>query len=101
MNLEGLVKKLRKQTVQSVKKEDLIDVLSAAEVVAESDTHFSGPIRILSLAGMLIVQEQTPEGEIILRRVPSRREADRFVADRLAAYDRMWDGCGCRIDYHR
>ena len=22
-----------------------------------------------------------------------------FVDDRLAAYERMWDGCGCKIDY--
>ena len=23
-----------------------------------------------------------------------------FVEDRLTDYERMWDGCGCKIDYH-
>ena len=24
----------------------------------------------------------------------------RFVAERMDQYERMWDGCGCRIDYY-
>jgi hypothetical protein len=27
-------------------------------------------------------------------------EVRRFVRERLEAYDRMWDGCGCKVDYY-
>ncbi len=46
-----------------------------------------------------MVQETTDKGKIVLRRFDSDGEAFRFVADRLDTYERMWDGCGCRIDY--
>jgi hypothetical protein len=26
--------------------------------------------------------------------------AQQFVADRMAQYERMWDGCGCRVRYY-
>ena len=29
-----------------------------------------------------------------------RETAERFVEDRLSDYERMWDGCGCKIEYH-
>jgi hypothetical protein len=37
----------------------------------------------------------------VIRRLADEAAAARFVADRLATYERMWDGCGCRIDYYR
>ena len=50
-------------------------------------------------AGLVVVQEQTSQGQLLGRVLPSVDEANRLVDDRLAAYDRMWNGCGCRIDY--
>ena len=35
------------------------------------------------------------------RVVADLEAAGRFVDNRLAAYDRMWDGCGCKVDYDR
>ncbi len=52
------------------------------------------------LDGYSLVQEETPDGQILLRRLGSREAAEEFVEDRLATYERMWDGCGCKVDYH-
>jgi hypothetical protein len=73
-------------------------ILIAAEVLREDDTTIAGPIRVLAFDDALWVQEQAPDGRLLLRRF-NDRAADRFVDRRLETYDRMWDGCGCKIDY--
>jgi len=35
-----------------------------------------------------------------VRRLGGEDEARAFIRDRLDTYDRMWDGCGCKIDYY-
>ena len=55
---------------------------------------------MLSVDGHIVIQEETPNGEVLLRRLDSRASAEQFVEGWLADYERMWDGCGCKIDYH-
>ena len=44
------------------------------------------------LAGLELPQNR-------VRIVDAREAARRFVEHRLGQYERIWDGCGCRIDY--
>jgi hypothetical protein len=90
---------IQRQAIVTLGPEELGELLELAETVREVDTCLSGWIRILTIADNLIVQEQTPEGEVLVRRMASIEDAERFVEQRLIAYERMWDGCGCRIDY--
>jgi hypothetical protein len=94
-----MLERLDRQTVISIGTEELEALLEAAETVREVDTRLSGWIRILIVADEVILQEQTPKGEFLLRRMTSIEDAERFVEQRLAVYERMWDGCGCKIDY--
>jgi len=91
---------LERQAIVTLGPEDLGELLESAETVREVDTGISGRIRILIVADNVIVQEQTPKDEVLVRRMLSLEEAERFVEQRLVAYERMWDGCGCRIEYH-
>jgi len=72
--------------------EDLAPLLAHATTLFDHDTSIAGHIRILGLDGLVLVQEQTPEGELFVRQLPSEEAARRFVDARLAAYERMWDG---------
>jgi len=74
-------------------------MLARAELLRAEDTMISGWIRVLALDGQIHVEEETPDRRILLRRFADRAAADRFVDRRLETYDRMWDGCGCRVDY--
>lgn len=74
-------------------------LLVRAEVLRAEDTFLSGWIRVLRVDGGVVVQEEAPDGRILLRWRADRAAADRFVDQRLATYDRMWNGCGCRVDY--
>jgi hypothetical protein len=51
-------------------------------------------------AGLVAVEQPPQTDERVRRHFPDAGAAQRFIADRLAAYERMWDGCGCRIDYY-
>jgi hypothetical protein len=56
-------------------------------------------IRILSVDGTILIQEETPDREVLARAMATREDANTFVNKRLEIYERMWDGCGCKIDY--
>jgi hypothetical protein len=100
MEARDLIDRMERQATFVLDREDLPKLLDIADTIRADDTRLSGWIRILSIGGRLVIQEETPEGEIVLRRLASRQDAEDFVERRLADYDRMWDGCGCRIDYH-
>jgi len=78
---------------------ELDRLLRGAVIAEERNTLISGMIRVLEVGPVVLVQEETPDGRALLRRVASRAEADEFLADRLATYERMWDGCGCKVHY--
>jgi hypothetical protein len=100
MEIRELVEQIEQEAIIALDGEALPELLEAAEVIRADDTCVAGWIRILRIAGHCIVQEQTQEGEILVRRLRSRAAAERFVEDRLSDYERMWDGCGCKIEYH-
>jgi hypothetical protein len=84
----------------SLTSEELDDLLAAATIVREEDSCISGMLRILRLEnGTIVVQEETPKKEVLVRTRPSLEAAQEFVSGRLEVYERMWDGCGCKINY--
>ena len=64
------------------------------------DTGFAGALVLLRFENDLAALEQPSADRWVVRRLGDRSEADRFIRDRLAQYERMWDGCGCRVDYY-
>jgi hypothetical protein len=101
MTARDIVERLARRTPVMIDTTHLAALLAAAEIIAATDTCVAGLIRILAVDSLIVVQEQTPDGEVLLRRFRSREAAQTFFDDRIAAYDRMWDGCGCTIDYHK
>lgn len=100
MKPRELREQIEKQAIIALDGEALSELLEAAEVVRADDTCVAGWIRILEIEGLYAVQEQTSEGEVLIRNLNSREAAERFIENRLTDYERMWDGCGCKIDYH-
>lgn len=70
---------------------DLQPVLSAEGM--------NGQILIYALCGHWLVVEPVPGGDRVIRSYASRQEAEEFMSRRLEQFDRLWDGCGCGIDY--
>jgi hypothetical protein len=59
----------------------------------------AGDLLVLEYQGQYLAVEEPSPGQSVVRWLADREEARRFVGHRLAQYDRMWDGCGCKIDY--
>jgi len=55
---------------------------------------------ILKINSVIILQARTTKHELILRKLKSIEEAKKVVNDRLETYEKMWDGCGCKVDYY-
>jgi hypothetical protein len=105
-------------TTRPTTPDDLLDALAAGRIAcmppaawarlagtfAEKERHTTG------VAGVLLIVD-TPAGpaavetpsdqEVVVRPLADADAVRRFVTDRLARYERMWEGCGCRIDYYR
>lgn len=88
--------------------QDRIVSLSAAEWEAmaadytEVERHFTvlaGDLLIVRGAGGLLAVEEPRRGHRVVRRLADD-EFREFVQDRLDTYERMWDGCGCKVDYY-
>ncbi len=99
MDIDALLEKLGHASRLGLSPDELAGLLEEAELVREEDTCISGMIRILRLRNTVLVQEETPEREIVIRIRPTVEAEEEFVAGRLEIYERMWDGCGCKIDY--
>ncbi len=83
-----------------IEEDDLKSVLENSEIIRTEDTHLSDFIRLIKYGNNLFVQEVTFKKEIIIRRMNSIEDADKFIQERLDFYERKWDGCGCKIDYY-
>lgn len=100
MKARELISQMENQAVLSVGREDFNALLEVSDTIRAADTCLAGLIRVISFEHEIVIQEETPNGEVLLRKADSKEAADQFVDDRLAVYERMWDGCGCKVDYH-
>lgn len=77
----------------------LTELMKSLKIVFEEDTMISDFIRIFEFDNFYIYQEKTPKGEILIRKFNDKTTADLLIKQRLDIYEKMWNGCGCRIDY--
>ena len=83
-----------------IEESELKTVLDNAELLKVEDTHLSDVIRLIKYNENLFIQETTFKNAIIVRKVSSIEDANKFIQERLDFYERKWDGCGCKIDYY-
>jgi hypothetical protein len=101
MSVEELTRRLQGERIVPVPASEWAELAGACEIVEGHDTLVAGELLIVRCAGVLAAVEQPTAGERVLRRLSGPDEAERFVKERLEAYERMWDGCGCKIDYYK
>jgi hypothetical protein len=75
-----------------IARDELAELLSTGEVLREERTGVTGVLRVISVGGAILVEEESPAGEILLRPRPDSEAANAFVDRRLRQYEKMWDG---------
>ncbi|MCJ7627028.1 MAG: hypothetical protein MUO50_01450 [Longimicrobiales bacterium] len=63
-------------------------------------TQLAGELLIVSFGGDLIAVEAPSRDARVARFLGGPDEARAFVARRMEEYERMWDGCGVRVEYY-
>ncbi len=100
MTKEELNRRLRSETVVTLAPEEWAELAGGFEEVERHATLIAGDLLIArGPDGLLAVEEPSPK-ERVLRRLADDDEARAFVKDRLDTYERMWDGCGCKVEYY-
>jgi len=100
MDILSILRKTRKNKYIILTESDLKTLLAGCKILQEIETNISDKIRLLKFKDELIIQEKSNKGEFLVRLMKTKKEADEFIKERLEIYDRMWDGCGCRVDYY-
>ncbi len=62
------------------------------ELVETRDTMMAGEMEVRRLGRRWLVVEQSDPARRALRSLPTKAAVRTFVQERMAAYDRMWDG---------
>lgn len=69
------------------------------ELLEKQNTGLSGQLLLTRGKTGFVVVEEPDSRRRALRRFTEKKEARRFIRDRMETYDRMWDGCGCKVNY--
>jgi hypothetical protein len=75
-------------------------VESASEALRQVEASLDHKIEVRALGEELLAREISDKGEIILRVFAGDFALNGFVKRRIDIYERMWDGCGCKVDYY-
>jgi predicted site-specific integrase-resolvase len=101
MNLPKAVASAKKKKYLIISELELKELLALSKIIIEENTYISDKIRLLKFKDELILQEKSTKDEYLIRIMKTKKEAEELIKERLEIYNRMWDGCGCRIDYYK
>lgn len=95
-----LIKEFKNKRVLLLSKTELDSLFKAGEILIEKDTVINGKVRVFKLDNFFLFQEVTNKNELALRKFTRLKDAENLVNDRLAVYENMWNGCGCKVNYY-
>ena len=100
MNVEGIISSAKKKKYLIIDEVELNELLSNSKLIIEENTYISDKIRLLEYKTDLLIQEKTTKNEYLIRKVMTKKEGEDLIKERLDIYNRMWDGCGCKVKYY-
>jgi len=100
MTMNKIIASAKNKKYLAINENDLNELLTNSELIIEENTYLSDKIRLLKIKDDLILQEKTTNGEYLIRIIKTKIEAEELIKERLEIYEKMWDGCGCKVDYY-
>lgn len=101
MTPETLSLRLAEEGIVTLDAADWAAVAAAFPEEERHPTHIAGDLVIVRDAAGPVAVEEPGQGRRVLRRLADQAAVRAFVRDRLDTYERMWDGCGCKVEYYR
>jgi|WetSurSiteA1Bulk_404760.scaffolds.fasta_scaffold02390_3 hypothetical protein len=100
MHIPKIIKQAREKNYIAVSKEEVNELLTNSKILIEENTYLSDKIRLLEYESDMFIQEKTTNDEYLIRKVKTLKDGEDLIKKRLEIYNRMWDGCGCKVDYY-
>jgi hypothetical protein len=100
MTPEELNRRLASDHIVRLSADEWEAAAPGLEEVERHDTFIAGDLILVRTDHGLAAVEEPKSGERVVTRLGDAPTAAAFVEERLSDYERMWDGCGCRIDYY-
>lgn len=69
-------------------------------VVERHETQLAGELLVVQMGGYLAAVEAPSKDARVARLLGGPAEAHAFVLRRMEEYERMWDGCGVKVEYY-
>lgn len=98
--INDILAQFQSQEVVFLPGEKLNQLLESVDILIETDTLMSDYIRLLKYKDKYFIQEKSPKNEVLVRLFFAENNAKKFLDERLSIYEKMWDGCGCKINYY-
>jgi hypothetical protein len=99
MTAEGLMDRLSGGGTVPLTAEEWEGVAEAFPVEERFQTQLAGELLIVKVGEKLAAVEAPSKGARVARLLGGPDDARAFVAKRMDEYERMWDGCGVKVDY--
>jgi len=99
MDILSLFAQFENPVYTIISEEQLKKLKNSSKLIYEENTLISDYIRIFKMNEFYIFQERTPKGEILIRKFDDESKAKQLINSRLDIYEKMWNGCGCKVDY--
>ncbi|MDH3455399.1 MAG: hypothetical protein OER90_01040 [Gemmatimonadota bacterium] len=100
MTPETLARRLVAEPILRLAPDESSEAHASWEVVERHPTGIAGELLIIDTLSGFAAIERPNATECVVRYLANPDEVQRFVDRRLGQYARMWDGCGCKIDYY-
>lgn len=100
MKLEELQERVRLGGTVPLSAREWEEVASHFPVVERHPTQLAGELLIVRFQDQLAAVESPSRDARVIRLLGGADEARAFVDRRLEEYERMWDGCGVKVDYY-
>ena len=99
--LESILEKLQNHNALNITTQDVTEIEKHCAVEKTIDTGMAGPIKVLTIQdeGKKLLIEADQKGVIFVRLVKTINVQE-FIDERLKVYEKMWDGCGCKVFYN-
>ncbi|MDH3290524.1 MAG: hypothetical protein OEO20_04280 [Gemmatimonadota bacterium] len=95
-----LTERLRTERILAVAAEAWHALADQFDEIERHATGIAGDLVIIRTPAGLAAVEQPNSTQRVMRLLTGDIEVRQFVRQRTEQYERMWDGCGCKVDYY-
>lgn len=100
MTIEEFRKRLSEGGTVPLSAREWEDLSEHFPVEERHPTQLAGDLLIVRVGQDLAAVESPSRDARVARLLGGEDEARAFVAKRMDEYERMWDGCGVKVDYY-